>query len=645
LKVFSSSELIISELAAITAGRSDDELRGDVSLFKRLRTVNEKMPNIQSVWVINAAGRPVITNIVYPAPDFSLADRDYFAALSKSTLPLHVGQVYRPKIPTNPPFFSITGRRVLPDGRFNGVINVSLLPTDFEQLYEEFARANGGDYVMVRDDGAVLASYPDRAGQGRSLPITQPDNTLGSAFRTGLISGQLTETDGSGTPPRRLFWRRLGPYPVYLIAGAETGAIRRAWLLAMSGTLLFGLSAAVILSTTLIMARRSAVRFYDEVDRRRAAEEALRQSQRMEVIGQLTGGVAHDFNNLLAVVLGNLGLVVRRASLADPDRKLLEAAVKAGQRVAVLTQRLLAFARKQDLAARPVDVDALIRNMSELLVRSAGAAIEVDVKPYPGTAVAQVDPGQLELAILNLVVNARDASSDGGRIAITTDRVSVRDGKNADLKPGEYVAIGVSDSGRGMDAATLARAAEPFFTTKEVGKGTGLGLSMVQGFAMQSGGKLLLESEPGKGTRAQIFLPASHEEPRPVQPETRSDHVPGHHGAGLKVLVVDDDPLVLMGTAAMVEDLGHEAVSAGSAARAIEIVRTMDADVVLTDYTMPGMTGSQLAAQIRLIKPGLPIVLATGHADVPSGDSGPLERLTKPYTLDALAQAISRATA
>ena len=374
------------------------------------------------------------------------------------------------------------------------------------------------------------------------------------------------------------------------------------------------------------------------------ARQKLVQAQKMEMLGQLTGGIAHDFNNLLAVVLGNLDLARRRLDDRDRLLKLIENSIEAGRRGASLTQRMLAFARRQDLRTEPIDVPKLVRDMAALLEGSIGPRIHV-VTQFPLTLrPALVDANQLELALLNLVVNARDALPEGGTITIGATEETITAKSAGDLEHGDYIRLSVTDTGEGMDPDTLARAVEPFFTTKGVGAGSGLGLSMVHGFADQSRGRLLLESEIGKGTRAELWLPvAAAATQRPEPKQERVAPIP--HTETLSVLIVDDDPLVLSNTAAMLEDLGHEVFEASSGEQALRILhRTKGIDLVVTDQLMPGMLGTDLIANIRLDQPNLPVILATGFAEVSSAAQPDMLRLNKPFMQADLARAIATAT-
>ncbi len=370
------------------------------------------------------------------------------------------------------------------------------------------------------------------------------------------------------------------------------------------------------------------------------AREALFQSQKLESIGQLTGGVAHDFNNLLMAVLGSLELVKKRLPPDPQVERLIGNAIQGAQRGASLTQRMLAFARRQELKREVVDLPALVMGMADLLERSLGPSITIDTRFPLGLEPIETDPGQVETALINLAVNARDAMPDGGTITIAARRAEVAANEIVGLSAGSYVCLSVVDTGEGMDADTLARATEPFFTTKGVGKGTGLGLSMIHGLASQSGGALVLKSRLGEGTTVELWLPVSLvaataapvSAPLPPSLNTRP----------LVVMAVDDDDLVLLNTVAMLEELGHSVLQADSAAAALVLMRGAGGvDLLVTDQAMPKMTGAKLAEVVRAQWPDLPIILASGYADLPRGVATELRRLAKPFSQDQLAEAIN----
>jgi signal transduction histidine kinase len=372
---------------------------------------------------------------------------------------------------------------------------------------------------------------------------------------------------------------------------------------------------------------------------RELALAQLHEMQKIESLGQLTGGVAHDFNNLLMAILGNLE-ILRKKLPADPKiLRLVDGAIQGAERGATLTHRLLAFARRQELKPRTVDVSVLVGNMLEMLQRSLGPGIRIRTEFAPGKLATRVDPNQLELALLNLALNARDAMPMGGELAISACRKRVPAGEIAGLQPGEYICIAEQDSGHGMDEMTRKRAAEPFYTTKGPGRGTGLGLSMVDGLVAQSGGSMRIISAPGRGTTVELLLPLS------AETETEWATAPPACAAAtrsLRIMVVDDDPAVATGTAVMLEDLGHQAVEIGSAEDALQILHAgASIDVVITDHAMPGMTGAELATRVRGNWPGLPIVIATGYADLPDYVASDIPRLLKPYHQKDLASLLN----
>ncbi|MDV3458928.1 PAS domain S-box protein [Sphingomonas sp. HF-S4] len=370
------------------------------------------------------------------------------------------------------------------------------------------------------------------------------------------------------------------------------------------------------------------------------AREAFFQAQKMEAIGKLTGGVAHDFNNLLAAIVGSLDLARRKMAGGGDISRFIDNAMKAAERGATLTQRMLAFARKQELKLETVDPTALVRGMAELLQHTIGGGVRIDTQFPLLVKHVRADPAQLELALLNLAVNARDAMPAGGRIVIAAREEHVLPGEG--LRAGDYVCLSVSDTGRGMDADTLARATEPFYTTKGVGKGTGLGLSMVQGFAEQCGGRLLLDSRSGEGTTADIWLPASDGQ---AEPRAAVDAGAANAQGQLVVLAVDDDALVLTNTAAMLEDAGHRVFQAQSGKAALQLLSENRVDLLVTDFAMPEMNGAQLALAAQAGWPTLPVLLVSGYAELPEGTAEDLPRLAKPFRQNQLLSAVEVAVA
>jgi signal transduction histidine kinase/ActR/RegA family two-component response regulator len=370
-------------------------------------------------------------------------------------------------------------------------------------------------------------------------------------------------------------------------------------------------------------------------ERTRERETALAQlfeAQKMDTIGRLTGGVAHDFNNLLMAVLGSLSLLEKRLPDDPRSHRLLQNALQGAQRGAALTQRLLAFSRRQDLKPEAIDVPHLVNGMRELLERALGHGVEFQMQFHDGLPAALVDANQLELALLNVALNARDAMPNGGKLTISASQYTqLANDADASLQPGDYLRIVIADDGIGMNDATLAKATEPFFTTKGPGKGTGLGLSMVHGLAAQSGGRLRINSELNRGTTLELWLPMAKTAPAPPPAEAHVQKAAPGLGAS-RVLLVDDDLLVMTGTSAMLEDLGHTPIEAHSGAEALaKLASGIEVDVVITDHAMPAMTGLQLARSIQEKHPGIPIILATGYAELPVDPASlGILRLAKP---------------
>jgi PAS domain S-box-containing protein len=372
-----------------------------------------------------------------------------------------------------------------------------------------------------------------------------------------------------------------------------------------------------------------------------SAQESLFQSQKMDAIGQLTGGVAHDFNNLLMVIVSSLELV-RRLPKDDPRHaKFVDNAIQAAKRGASLTQRMLSFARQQELKPSSVDVPDLVRGIAELLQRSIGPSVSLRIPFKAGLPRVHVDANQLELAILNLVVNARDAMPEGGTITIVNEDADAPP-EGSRMPPGPCLRLSIIDTGSGMDAATLARATEPFFTTKGVGKGTGLGLSMVQGLAEQSGGQFVLRSEVGRGTTAELWLPLADPAARSAASSAAEPHVEPSQRR-VTVLAVDDDMLVLSNAVAMLEALGHTAFGATSAQEALAVLREQPGiEVVLTDQAMPELTGVELIELARQDRPELRIILASGYPQLKTVLPPGVVRLSKPFGIESLAAALAQ---
>ena len=380
-------------------------------------------------------------------------------------------------------------------------------------------------------------------------------------------------------------------------------------------------------------------RVAETVAEREAAAAQLHEAQKIETLGQLTGGVAHDVNNLLTPITGALDLLGRRYGDSDPRAaRLIDGALQSAERARLLVSRLLGFARRQALETRAIDVAAIIDGMRDLLASSVGGNVELRILAAKDLPPAMADPNQLELALLNLSVNARDAMPNGGMLTIAAERAVVGPRGLPELKPGAYVRLSVIDTGTGMDKATLARAVEPFYSTKEVGRGTGLGLSMVHGLAAQLGGAFVLTSELGEGTQADLYLPVADADAEPLRPAATG---PVTSVRPLILLLVDDEELVRVGTAEMLREMGHTVHEAAGGAQAIaKLEAGLQVDAVITDYMMPRMNGAELARRVEALARGTPVLVVTGYA---GGELNlPLPQLAKPFRQADLAAALEQ---
>jgi CheY-like chemotaxis protein/two-component sensor histidine kinase len=364
-----------------------------------------------------------------------------------------------------------------------------------------------------------------------------------------------------------------------------------------------------------------------------------RQAQKMEAMGQLTGGVAHDFNNLLTPIVGALDLLHRKGLGGEREQRLIGGAIQSAERAKTLVQRLLAFARRQPIQPVAVDVAALVRGMAELVESTTGPQIRVVVEVEESVRAALADPNQVEMALLNLSVNARDAMPGGGTLRITAGMEPVRSGHRSALPAGDYVRLSVADTGVGMDEATAQRAIEPFFSTKGVGKGTGLGLSMVHGLALQLSGALTIQSRPGLGTNVELWLPVSDAAPDRADPAVGGEVVTRAAGCAL---LVDDEALVRASTADMLADLGYDVVEAETAEQALrQVGEGLRPDLLVTDHLMPGMNGTDLALTLRAERPDLPVLVVSGYAES-DGLALDLPRLAKPFRREELAERLAQ---
>src|SRR5262245_3157068 len=643
LKVFETVQRAIAEVDEVLRDLSDEEIRAEEQrLNMRFRRIVAAMPQLQGIIVLDRNGRRLAASLNYPVPrDLDLAERSYFKAHAEHDPGTYVSEVLMPHTPAfGTYFFNLSRRRLSPDGSFNGITAVSVLPGYFEEFYARIGRSRGSLYAMARADGVFLARYPIRDDPMRNLGMNAP---LRQEIAKGLDQSIYTVRSEIDEVGRRIGYRRLAGFPVYVIAGIDTAAIRAEWFSTLGSHLVFGLPATFLLFSIIGLALQRTRRLHDEAERREAAEVALRQAQRLEAMGQLTGGVAHDFNNLLMIVSGSVDRLRRELS-DEKHTRLLDMIATATQRGESLTRQLLAFSRRQTLSPTVIDLTQRLPELKDMLSRSLRGDIETEVMVPKEACAVKVDPSEFELALLNLAVNARDAMPNGGTLSIAVRPVTLKGKAIEEGLSGEFVAVRVADSGVGIPPEVLPHVFEPFFTTKEVGKGTGLGLSQVYGFARQSGGTATITSTVGRGTVITLYLPRSRETPAPALAPTEVAAAPRRTGT---VLLVEDNAEVAYVCRTYFQSLGYAVKHTTSAQAALELLENEPGfDLVFSDILMPGvMNGLELAEAVRDRFPGIPVVLCTGYSS--SAQDAVRQGfivLQKPFETTALEAALRDAT-
>jgi two-component system NtrC family sensor kinase len=616
-----------------------------------LRQLDEDAGQQNGVFVINPDG-VIVAHSRFPQPTAVIAtDRDYFRAIREGGERIAIGVPVAGRL-SGERRLNIAYRLQSSEGRFMGAVGISVSVTHFAEFYRTVREEPADVMSLIRSDGAILARSPE-LDAGRNI---SGNGQFGATVATA--NGGVIRIRSVADGIERLYaFRKIGDYPVYVSFGLDTMSVIGRWHDNVLVYATIALPAALLLLvavwTALSWARQeeaAATLLRQESEQRSAAETrrdeaeaALRQAQKMEAIGQMTGGVAHDFNNLLTVVIGNLDIAAASGDWPANIKKHLETALKAALRGGVLTQQLLAFARRQMLRPEIVNPNRLIEDFTQLIAQAAGEAIQVQTILSPTLDPCRIDRAQFEAAILNLVVNARDAMHGVGRITIETrnlDAAAEDIIRSPEFIPGAYVLVSVTDTGDGMTPEVLEKAFEPFFTTKDIGRGSGLGLSMVYGFVKQSGGHVQIESEVGAGTTVMIYLPRSAESQRASLVGSAVDEeVPGGSEA---ILVVEDNEEVLKVTADMLQQLGYDIIVAGTAAEALAILRTRQPiHALFTDIVMPGgMAGDQLAGAAVRMRPGLKVLLTSGYAAQIRGRAvldNEFPMITKPYRRAELA--------
>ena len=635
LRVLKTGELVLDDVIHQVNGMSDEQVRAmEPQLHARLKHITDILPLLQSILILDRNGMALAGSRISGTPSsVSLADRDYFQKQIANDAGIYIGSVLTPRLVPGQPFFALSARRTGADGQFDGVVVVSMLPNEFERFYGEIKHGPGAFFAMVRSDGAVLTRYPNVVTPSARLDMAKtvfagarPTNSDDATY-TGV--GQLDGVE------RRFGYRKVEGFPIYVLAGLSTAEIRSEWLSSLGGHLIFGIPATLLLFALAGLALQRTRNMYVEADRREAAEAALRQAQRLEALGRLTGGVAHDFNNLLMVISGSVERLC--GSLHDQKAINLCGMIKtAAKRAEKLTRQLLTFSRQQAVNPQGINVAQRIREVAELIRSSMADDVEVMLDIPDERSPVKVDLSEFEVAVLNICVNARDAMPDGGRLTIGARNVTLSGDAATDNLKGPFVEVSFADTGTGIPPDIQHRVFEPFFTTKDVTKGTGLGLSQVYGFAKQAGGTATIASAPGQGTMVKIYLPRTEFEPAPVDaPEAEIALAPERR----TILVVEDNLPVADVCKSYLLKLGYDVEHAVSPRDAIRFLEsTLHVDAVLSDILMPGgMSGLDLARKLRQMRPTLPILLMTGFTESVSevaNDGFPV--LRKPFDLTTL---------
>jgi signal transduction histidine kinase len=565
---------------------------------------------VQGLFVNGADGHPLVNSLAHPVPrQISYADREWYqwhrigergAFLTEQLLSRVIGK----------PFFDLSRRRTLRDGSFGGVVNASLRPEYLTDFYRELDAAEMR-FAVVRADGRLIARWPGEVKPGATLSA---ESMMMHSIAQGSAQGESDGAPPLEGPERLATWRKLGPYPAYVVTAIDRSDVMAAWYRRISLLALFFVPLAAGFAWMTLYALRqarleleAARRLEDETRRREHVEKALMNSQRLEAMGRLAGGVAHDFNNLLMVLSNNVHLLRRlRPEVSDSaEVAAIERSIESG---AKLTRQMLSFSRQQALVPQRLLLQEKIPAILDLLRPVLGSTVKLTASVAGDTRAIEVDPAELELALINLAVNAKDAMPGGGQLEISAR--NARPGECEGLA-GDFVVIEVADSGVGMNAATVARGFEPFFTTKPVGYGTGLGLSQVQGLCQGAGGRAQIDSRPGAGTRIRLYFPQRGRVADIAAPIPAGDISP----IPCQLLLVEDNDQVAEGTRDVLRSLGCRVDHVSDAAAALSRLETGNFDAVLSDIEMPGgLDGIGLAAKLAQSHPQLPVVLMTGYA-------------------------------
>jgi signal transduction histidine kinase len=641
LKVMDTSESLLSRVQDRAVGPSTQLAQNEAALHAQLRAMAQNKPQLQGIWIFGPEGRPLASSRLHPVPAVDIRDRDYFRHHQEWRGGLYLSELLVARS-TGEAIFDVSLRRAEPDGQFGGVLSVSLLAAYFERFHSDLAADEPGLAItMLRDDGVIFSRWPKLAATPRRLA---PNSPVMSRIRQGMVAGTAHGVSSVDGRERLLAFRKVGDYPIYLGTGMDTLEIRKRWLDEMGWLAAFGLPPVVGLYLVARVALRrsreaidAAERLHRETEARQRVEEALLQSQKLEALGRLTGGVAHDFNNALMVISNNLVLLKMKhpeaaGSIADSMGRAVSSATK-------LTRQLLAFSRRQALVPERMVLQERLPLLKDLLLPVLGSQVRLAVTVEPDTRPIRVDPAEFELAVLNLAINARDALGQNGRFELVAGNAPE---PLPPLLSAPMVRVRAIDNGSGIAPEVLAKVFEPFFTTKPMGQGTGLGLSQVYGLCQRAGGTATVESQPGQGTTVSLFFPAYDGPPGESGPAAQ---VARRH-LGKRLLVVEDNADVAAGLVPLLEAMGCTVTHVDRAAAARDWLATQPQlpDLLLTDVVMPGeMDGAALAILARERWPQLKVILMTGYAEqLDSLARMGFEILPKPCTPEVLAEAIER---
>lgn len=641
-KVLENNESITrAALDFLTSITPEDAAAREPTINAKLVELTSGLEQVQSMWLFDSAGKALASSRFFPAPKIDVSDRAYFRWHQTGGQGTYISEPLVSRT-TGETFFDVS-RRWNHNGKFAGVVAVSLYPHYFSGFYQGMALAGPGLMVMlVRSDGAVIARWPSAPEAKRQLG---PESALSEAMAAGDTQGGLEGISAIDGGDRISAFRRLERYPMYVVAGIDRAAVIAQWQRQLAILAVFTFPTSMALMYVVWIALRRTRReltaqqnLQREIEQRARVENALHHVQKLEALGRLTGGVAHDFNNLLTIVSNNLHLM-RRLDPALVDNKQLAAigrAVTSGER---LTRQLLAFAHRQPLQPEVVSIQDRLPALLALIAPTLGPRIESEADVHPTTKPVLIDPAELELAVINLAVNAKDAMPDGGRLTL-----GARNAVPGEIDiAGEFVVLTVADTGTGIDPALSERVFEPFFTTKPAGQGTGLGLSQVYGLCAQAGGTVRIDTAPGRGTRVNLYLPAT----QPARTSAELQPTAADNKLNCKILLVEDNEEVAIATEPLLQTVGCTVrwAPSGDAARAIVDADPHKFDIVVSDMAMPGeLDGLGLAEHLRARHPHIQVVLMTGYTNqLQEASARRFTVLAKPCPPDVLTSALREA--